>query len=104
MKRIINRKSYDTETAEFVASWDNGPDRGNFRWCAEKLCVTAHGAYFLHGKGGPMSPYSRALGLNSWTGGEDIVPLTRDEAIGWLERTLNTDAIEAEFPDAIKEA
>ena len=104
MQRIINRKSYDTETSTCVARWSNGSKSRDFRWCAEELYVTDHGAYFLHGEGGPMSAYSRSLGLNSWTGGEDLVPLTREQAIDWLERTENTEALEAEFPDAIEQA
>jgi hypothetical protein len=104
VKRIINRKTYDTATATCVARWSNGSSTRDFQWCAEELYVTKNGAYFLHGEGGPMSAYSRSAGLNSWTRGEDIVPLTREQTINWLERTENTGVLETEFPDAIEQA
>ena len=37
MKSIINGKRYDTETAQELASWDNGCNCGDFHECEETL-------------------------------------------------------------------
>lgn len=48
MKRIINGKTYDTDTAELVASGDNGCDVGDCWRRNEELYRTKKGAYFIY--------------------------------------------------------
>lgn len=97
MKKIIDNKSYDTEKAREVGSWDNGLYPRDFGHCYETLYRKRTGEYFIHGEGGPMSKYRRAVDQNSWRGGEDITPLTVEEARQWAEKNLKVEEYEAEF-------
>jgi len=96
MKKIINGKRYDTETATLIgeASYSN---RSDFRYWHEELYQKKTGEYFLYGEGGPASKYSKTIGLNEWTGSEAIVPLTLKEAQEWGEKYLDADEYEKVF-------
>jgi hypothetical protein len=37
MKKVVDGKLYDSETAEKIHSWSNGLDSGDFSWCRETL-------------------------------------------------------------------
>jgi hypothetical protein len=103
MKKIIEGKIYNTETATKVASYDNDLPTNDFKNYSESLYRTNKGAWFLAGEGGPMTPYSRYNG-NTTSGGRDIIPLEKGEALAWLASHDETDAIEEYFADVIKEA
>lgn len=96
MKKIINGKLYDTETAKRVGEWNNGC-YGNFNYCAENLYRKRTGEFFLYGYGGPMSKYAESAGNNCWTDGCAITPLTYDAAKQWAEEHLTADEYEAIF-------
>lgn len=85
MKKVIDGKLYDTETANDLAQWDNGLQRTDFNYCFEELLRTSKGSYFLNVEGGVRTKYYRPYGQNAWGGYEDIVPLTIDEAKEWVE-------------------
>ena len=104
MRKVIEGKRYDTETATKVAddSYSNYGDLGY--WC-EELYHTNKGNWFLAGEGGAMSPYARSVGQNETGGGSAIIPFTRDEALAWLEtHASDSDAVEKYFADAIVDA
>ncbi len=103
MKRIINGKRYDTESAEIIASWSNGYNPGDFNYCDEDLHKTKKGAYFIAGDGGALSKYAESC-ENGSCSGEGIRVLDEDQAFAWLEQTGNTEALESEFPNRIEEA
>lgn len=103
MKRIINGKMYNTETAELIHEWDNGSYGSDFRSCEESLYKTKKGAYFTAGSGGPMSKYAEHHG-NSTSGGEGIEILSEKEAMVWLEEHDGTEALEKYFPEKIEDA
>jgi hypothetical protein len=44
-----------------------------------------------------MSKYSQAVGQNTWTGGQEIIPLSLDDAKHWAEKYLDADAYEKIF-------
>ena len=90
MKKIINHKMYNTETAERLASSSNGYGYDDFRYMEEQLYRKKTGEFFLYGEGGALSCYRRRYGNNS-IGGEDIFPLTEDEAKAWVEENCNAD-------------
>ncbi len=102
MKKIVNSKRYDTETATEIDSWEYGYPNDH-RHVYEVLYRTASGAYFLYGKGGPASDYAVKEGNTSW-GSEDIRPLTREQSKEWLQDHDLTDALESEFSDEIIDA
>lgn len=90
MKKVINKKLYNTETAERVGCWGNGHYTNDFGYCSEDLYRTKSGNFFLHGEGGPLSKYAQSSG-NSTGWGERIVPLTYEEAQAWAEKHLDGD-------------
>ena len=96
MKKIINGKKYDTETATHVGEFWNGLSRSDFNHCYEDLYKKKTGEFFLYGKGGPLSKYSMSVGTGT-ASGEEIIPLTEDEAKKWAEEHLDADAYEALF-------
>lgn len=97
MRKIINGKKYDTETAEQLASYWNELSTSDFRHMTERLFRKKTGEYFLYGEGGPLSKYATRCGGSGFTGGEDIVPLPEQEAKEWAEKHLGCDEYEAIF-------
>lgn len=96
MKKIINGKKYDTTTATRVGSYSFSNSR-DFNHFSEELYCKTTGEYFLYGEGGPNSKYSRTVGQNEWSGGEEITPLTEEEARKWAEKHLTGDEYEDIF-------
>lgn len=98
MKKIINGKVYNTESAEFIASHQTaGRQLGiDFDAVYEALYKTKRGAYFLVGEGFNM-PWGKSDG-NGFCYGENIVALTEQETLEWCEkRQIDPDDIEGEF-------
>lgn len=95
MKKIINGKKYDTDTAKWVGGYSNG--QIGFGHCEEDLYRKKTGEFFLYGDGGPMSKYAKWTDCNTCGGGTDIIPLTEYEAKEWVEKHLDADDYEAIF-------
>lgn len=93
MKKIINGKRYDTDTAKNLGSVGYSHP-GDFSFWRETLYLKKTGEFFLHGVGGAMSKYARSTGLNEWTGGEEIIPLSPEEARKWIEKNLDAEEYE----------
>ena len=106
MKRIIDGKTYNTETATKVC--DTGNDLGvtDFGHEDSALYVTKKGAFFIVGNGGPMSRFARAESQNSWSGGSGMIPLDRGEAFEETMRCAGDwpEKIEEHFSDMIEDA
>lgn len=100
MKRIINGKLYDTETAREVGAWDNGLGSSDFGLVEETLYRKRTGEYFLHGWGGAASRYAKQVGTSTWGAGAEITPMTYDEAREWAEGHLGADEYQEEFGPA----
>lgn len=103
MKKIINGKVYDTESAKLIGEWDNGRYGRDFGMCTEDLYQKRTGEFFLHGCGGPMSKYAVSHGDNDWSGGEKVIPLSYDAAREWSESHLPAEEYEAIFGDVIED-
>lgn len=97
MKKIINGKKYDTETAKKLGSWSNHCGYSDFNWCEETLYIKKTGEYFLFGEGGPMSEYAEACGQNQLCSGARIIPYTVEKAREWAEMHLDADVYESIF-------
>jgi hypothetical protein len=97
MKKIINGKKYDTDTAKLVGSKSNGGGWRDFNHYEESMYLKKTGEFFLSGEGGPMTKYAVSEGQNSWSGGSAIIPMTHAEAREWAEKAMDTDAYEALF-------
>ena len=96
MKKIIGGKRYDTSTAQLVGSYQHS-NRRDFHYYREELYRKKTGEFFLYGEGGPASRYSQQVELNTWRGGESIMPLTYKAAQEWAEENLNDDEYESIF-------
>ena len=103
MKKIINGKVYDTETAKELAYWENMPDVRDFHQFCERLYRKKTGEFFLHGEGGPMTQYAQTVGANSWSGGERIMPMTFAEAKAWAEEHLDGEEYEVIFGEVTED-
>ena len=103
MKKVINGKMYNTETADLIASWDNGFSESDFNHCSYKLYRTKKGSWFLYGEGGAMSVYATTCGSTTH-GGNGIELLTPGEALEWLSRHDFPDEAAQYFADKIDEA
>jgi hypothetical protein len=104
MKATIQGKTYNTDTAELIASDSARGSTSDFSFWEEELYVTTKGAHFLFGSGGPLSRYSSPAGNNSYEGGSRIIPMSREEALTWCEEHECEKAISEHFSDLVVEA
>lgn len=102
MRKVINKKVYDTKTAELVAEYYNGYSQRDFRYLYEGLYRTRKGQFFVHGDGGAMTKYGERVG-NQTSGTETIILLTTEEAYEWLAEHNELAAIEKHFSNVIQE-
>jgi hypothetical protein len=102
MKKIINKKIYNTETATLIAEYWNGLGFNDFRNLSEDLYKTKNGQWFLRGSGGAMSKYSESNG-NMTCGSSVIILLSESEACRWLEEHDFVNEIEENFAGEIQE-
>lgn len=103
MKKIINGKVYNTETAECVAEYSNGGGWRDFKHFEEELYRKKTGEFFLHGQGGPMTRYAEACSTGGWSSGEKIVPLSYEDAQKWAETNLDADEYEEIFGEVVED-
>lgn len=98
MKKIINGRMYDTNTARKVYCVGHGGQSfRDFGFYEETLFCKRTGEYFIYGEGGPASKYAEQVDYNTSVGGERIIPLTLAEAKEWAERELDGEDYEDEF-------
>lgn len=90
MKKIIEGRLYDTEKAKELGC-DSYSSRRDFHYWVETLYQKRTGEFFVYGEGGPASKYAESVGLNEWSGGERIMPLSYEEAQEWAENHLSGD-------------
>lgn len=93
MIKIIDGKSYNTETSEKLAEYWNGCSRLDFRFMSEDLYKTKKGQFFIAGEGGAMTKYSKTCG-NMRCSGEHIDLLSEAEAREWIEQYANDKYLE----------
>lgn len=90
MKKVINGKVYDTNTAKHIGYYSAGGSQSDFVWYEEDLYRKRTGEFFLCGHGGAASPYGRSSGDNA-IGGSAIIPLSWEAAREWAENRLTAD-------------
>jgi hypothetical protein len=98
MKKTINGKTYNTETARELACWTNTIHSRNFDHYTETLYQRRDGSLFIHGIGGPDSKYAVRVG-NGYSGGQDLRPVSKAEAIASVREYANT----SEIPSILEE-
>jgi hypothetical protein len=90
VKKIINGKMYNTETAKEQGSYENMWNNTDFNHYSETLYKKKTKEFFLYGSGGALSKYSSSGGGSSW-GTNEIIPLTDSEAKNWAMEHLEAD-------------
>lgn len=97
MKKIINNKMYNTETATHIESISYGRNRRDYSYYEESLYRKKTGEFFLYGSGGPASKYRKEVAPHSWESGENIIPVTLEDAKSWCEMYISPDYYEEVF-------
>ena len=96
MKRIIQGKVYNTDTADRIGNHVYS-NPGDFRYEDTDLFRSKKGAWFIAGEGGPLSRWSRSEG-NGQRGGSGIEAMTATEALAWCEAAgIDADVIAQYF-------
>lgn len=105
MRRAIDGRAYNTETATLICDTGNDESVTDFRCEQSNLYVTKKGAHFISGNGGPLSRFSVPDG-NGQRGGASVIPLSREQAFAEIQRCAghNTDLITEFFGDMVTEA
>lgn len=96
MKKIINGKKYDTDTAKLMGTYTNGISYSDFEFFMSELYKKKTGEFFLYQEGGPMSIVAVHHGNNT-TGSERIIPISENEAKEWVEKYMDADEYENIF-------
>ena len=104
MKKIKNNKVYDTQTARKLGEYTPSQYKSEFSWYCETLFQKKTGEFFLHGEGNATSPYGKSCGQNEWCSGEEIKPLTYEEAQKWAEDHLDGEDYCAIFGEPDEDA
>lgn len=97
MRKIIDGKVYDTETAKFLAEFESNFAVNDFNWYMENLYIKKTGEYFLYGKGNGLTSYKKSMSGGGWTSGEKIIPLSEEEAQKWAEENIESKEYEEIF-------
>lgn len=101
MKKVIDGKRYDTETAIKVASVLSGDLFMPTKRIFEVLHRKKNGEYFLHVEGGAETRYAKAGDKRHWWGVEKIVPLTFEAARAWAKENLPDAEYAAAFGEVM---
>lgn len=96
MKKIIDGKKYDTETATLIGTYEYG-NYGDFHFCREELYRKRTKEFFLFGEGGALSKYSKSLGNGAYGWGETITPYSDNSAREWVENYCDVETYEELF-------
>jgi hypothetical protein len=97
MRKIIDGKVYDSETAKKIGQWKNDYTCDHSNYCEESLFLKKTGEFFIHGYGGTMSKYAKKNGNNKWSDSSVIKPIPFAKAKKWAMEMLNGEEYEANF-------
>ena len=101
MRKIINKKIYDTEKADYICGNYFG-NSGDFSSTFFHIYRSKKGQYFTHEGGGPMSKYVVSAGQNNTSGSEVIELITEEKAISLIAEINVKKALEL-FPGNFSE-
>ena len=105
MRKVIDGVGYDTKKAIFLGQVCSGFSKEDIRWSVTELYRARSGKYFLHGSGGPGSPY--AVWDNesdAHIDGEAILPMSQYDVITWAEEYLQVEKLKSVIKDIRQEA
>ena len=84
MKKIINGKLYNTETAKLICGYSFG-NPNDFRRIDESLHKSPNGQFFIEYDGGPLTEYAVKFGQHEFRGSNGIRLVDIDEAKEFVE-------------------
>lgn len=96
MKKYVNNKKYDTDTAKSLGTYESGSLPTDFGYLKETLYRKKTGEFFLYGEGGPLSKYGQKIHDGSGFG-EGLQPISYEVAEKWAETHLSAEAYEEFF-------
>lgn len=104
MKKTINGKRFDTETATLIGFVNNlvgtfpaESKDGPTYWEAGLYVTPRSKEYFLAGKGGPMTRFAQHKDGSRYRGGAGVVPMTDKDAADFAKWYLNPSVVEQYF-------
>ena len=103
MKKNINGKIYDTETASLLGTWLNGYIQRDPRCEIEELYRKRTGEFFLFGMGCASSKYAVFVDGKGWQSGAKIIPLNYENARKWAEEHLRGDDYQEIFGEVAED-
>ena len=87
MKAIIGNKTYDTDTAKLVSSFDNGCSVGDLDYYGHEVYRAEDGKYFVLCSGGARSILAFYDNISDSTcSGDLIIPLADQKQVSELEK------------------
>lgn len=93
MERFYEGYLYDTENSELITRYETDLPTDDGEYYTEELRKAPNGKYFLHGEGNMLSPYSYTPyeedEFQFYESGEDLIPLTFEEAKKCYEKKLD---------------
>lgn len=102
MKKIINKRIYDTEKATLVGE-DSYSHSEDFTHYYRGLYKSTKGQFFLYEEGGPLSYMGVKISNTGRSGSENITLLDDEEAREWAEDHLSADEYLNLFPDHVEQ-
>ncbi|MFW8596971.1 hypothetical protein ACOJBZ_02560 [Enterococcus innesii] len=96
MKKIIEGKSYNTETATLIAEFRIG-NRSDAKGIEEEVYQTKKGQYFMYFGGGALTEYREEVSPRNYSDNEDIKLITEKEAKKFAMKHLDADEFEDIF-------
>jgi len=97
MKKIIDGKIYNTDTAALIGELECTYNHGDFHYHDTALYRSPRGAYFLAGDGNAYSMWGHAVGDNGRGGGSGLCIINKSDARYYAEQM---DLSEEEMLDA----
>lgn len=92
MERFYEGYLYDTDNSELITRYEADIPKGFDEYYIEELRKAPNRKYFLYGAGNALSPYSYSPYDQEFSrieAGEDLIPLTFEEAKKWYEKKLD---------------
>ena len=86
MKKIINGRTFNTETATHVCDLPCTANRGDFHWHETALYRSPRGQFFVAGTGNASSMWAMPAYGGGMTGGSGILLVNENEARQHMER------------------
>ena len=91
MKKVINGKLYDSETAILIDTAVS-TSQSEHRSYSETLYKTPKGNFFLVGHGGPQTRWAQQTEEGVTSYGYGLIAIKADDALAWCEEN-NTEAL-----------